>query len=140
MWFVIPGEAEHSKTIEFEISDPAPHSFLLSVATNFTVGIKISQHRSDLFLKKKQKTKTGALGLLSPLLVFVRSKAGLWRGPCHSSKSNDISIRNQRKRLVAGHPGFSGIWRARESVSWTTCKTTLAFPIINFKQATNLPS
>lgn len=74
-----------------------------------------------------------------PLLLYVRSKAGLWQGPCHTRKSNDINIRNQRKRLVAGHPSFPGIWRARESVSWTSCKTTLAFPIINFKQATDNP-
>lgn len=40
---------------------------------------------------------------------------------------------------VAGHPGFPGIWRARESISWTSHRSTLAFPIINFTQATNPP-
>lgn len=38
---------------------------------------------------------------------------------------------------VAGHPGFPGVWRARESISWTSHWTALAFPIINFTQTTN---
>ena len=41
---------------------------------------------------------------------------------------------------VAGHPSFPGVWRARESISWTSHWTALAFPIINFTQATNLCS
>lgn len=38
---------------------------------------------------------------------------------------------------VAGHPGFPGMWRAGESIFWTSHRKSLAFPIINFVQATN---
>lgn len=42
-----------------------------------------------------------------------------------------------RGSWVAGHPSFSETWWARESISWTNHRTTLAFPIINFTQATS---
>lgn len=63
----------------------------LAAATNFAVGIKISQHHSDLLFEK------WGFGMLSPVLPFVWSKTGLWWSPCHTSESNDINIRNQRK-------------------------------------------
>lgn len=105
----------------------------LAAATNFAVGIKISQHHSDLLFEKN-----GALECYHRFSLLSGPKQVCGGAPVIPAKAMTLTSET-RGSLVAGHPGFPGIWRARESVSWTSHRTTLAFPIINFTQATNPP-
>lgn len=106
MWFVIPGEAEHSKTIGFEISYPAPHSFSLSVATNFTVGIKISQHRSDLFLSKKQKLQH--LECFCPFSFLSVPKQVCGKAPVIPAKATTLTSETRGSGWLQATQAFQG--------------------------------
>lgn len=53
------------------------------------------------------RSRTRSRILLSQLVPFVWPKPRLWWGSCHTSKSNDINIRNQRKPGCRP-PRFSG--------------------------------
>lgn len=68
-----------------------------------------------------------------PLLSDPNHSCG--EAPVIAAKAMTLTLET-RGSLFAGHPGFPEAWRRRESISWTSHRNTLAFPIINFTQAT----
>lgn len=80
--------------------------------------------------------KYGAVSCYHSLPLLSDPNHACGEGPVIPAKAMTLTSET-RGSPVAGHPGFPGVWRARESISWTSHWTTLAFPIINFTQATN---
>lgn len=101
-------------------------------------GNKLSGTRVNIVcfsFKKIKNTEVLTTIMLSYLVLSVWSKLCLWWISI-PAEAMTLTLET-RGSLVAGHPGFPGMRRAGKSIFWTSHRNTLAFPIINFVQATN---